>query len=88
MVRLSSSHAVGTVKIGYVSHKVLGEDVSRISQSFEIAHKNETNFIFEKAKLKNYHLNSVQLNLTEKKGTHLSIKWRINRRFNHKYYKY
>lgn len=64
------------------------EDVSRISQSFEIAHKNETIFIFEKAKLKNYHLNSVQLNLTEKKGTHLSIKWRINWRFNHKYCKY
>lgn len=108
MVGPSSSHTAGAVKIGYVSHKLLGEDVaeaeillhgsflltgkghgttyalvagllgmkeddSRIPQSFEIAHKNGMNFIFGKADLKNYHPNSVQLNLTGKKGRHLSI---------------
>lgn len=108
MVGPSSSHTAGAVKIGYVSHKLLGEDVadaeillhgsflltgkghgtnyalvagllgmkeddSRIPQSFEIAHKNGMNFIFGKTSLKNYHPNSVQLNLTGKKGRHLSI---------------
>ncbi|MBQ0051907.1 MAG: L-serine ammonia-lyase, iron-sulfur-dependent subunit beta [Treponema sp.] len=108
MVGPSSSHTAGAVKIGYVSRKLLGEDVKkaeillhgsflatgkghgtqfalvagllgmqtddiRIPESFELAKKCGMEFSFGEINLKNYHPNSVQLNLTGVDGRYLEI---------------
>lgn len=108
MVGPSSSHTAGAVKIGYVSRKLLGEEVvkaeillhgsflatgnghgtqyalvagllgmkeddSRIPDSFNIAAARGMEFSFGETNLKNAHPNSVQLNLTGKKGRYLEI---------------
>lgn len=49
------------------------QDDKRIPQSFEIARSKGIELVFGKANLKNYHPNSVQLNLTGKNGRHLEI---------------
>lgn len=49
------------------------QDDKRIPQSFEIARRKGIELVFGKANLKNYHPNSVQLNLTGKNGRHLEI---------------
>ena len=49
------------------------QDDKRIPQSFEIARSKGIELVFGQANLKNYHPNSVQLNLTGKNGRHLEI---------------
>ena len=49
------------------------QDDKRIPQSYEIARSQGIELVFGKANLKNYHPNSVQLNLTGKNGRHLEI---------------
>lgn len=49
------------------------QDDKRIPQSFEIARSKGIELVFGKANLKNYHPNSVQLNLTGKNGRYLEI---------------
>lgn len=49
------------------------QDDKRIPQSFEIAREKGIELVFGSANLKNYHPNSVQLNLTGKNGRHLEI---------------
>lgn len=49
------------------------EDDSRIPKSFELAEKEGIEFSFDKIDLKNYHPNSVLLDLVGKKGRHLKI---------------
>lgn len=49
------------------------QDDKRIPQSFKIAHSKGIELVFGQANLKNYHPNSVQLNLTGKNGRHLEI---------------
>lgn len=108
MVGPSSSHTAGAVKIGYVSRKLLGEDVKkaeillygsflatgsghgtqlalvagllgmlpddiRIPDSFSLAKESGMEFSFGEANLKDYHPNSVQLNLTGVNGRYLEI---------------
>lgn len=108
MVGPSSSHTAGACKIGYVSQKLLGEEIDfaeillygsflatgkghgtqfalvagllgmreddpRIPESFKIAEQKGIKITFGKADLKKYHPNSVQINLTGKKGRHLEI---------------
>lgn len=108
MVGPSSSHTAGAVKIGYVSRKLLGENVAnaeillygsflatgaghgtqyalvagllgmlqddvRIPSSFEIAKSQKMEFVFGEADLKDFHPNSVQLNLTGVNGRYLEI---------------
>lgn len=108
MVGPSSSHTAGACKIGYVSQKLLGEEIDfaeillygsflatgkghgtqfalvagllgmreddpRIPDSFKIAEQKGIKITFGKADLKKYHPNSVQINLTGKKGRRLEI---------------
>lgn len=108
MVGPSSSHTAGACKIGYVSQKLLGEEIDfaeillygsflatgkghgtqfalvagllgmreddpRIPESFKIAEQKGIKITFGKADLKKYHPNSVQINLTGKKGRRLEI---------------
>jgi len=49
------------------------EDDSRIPQSIEIAEKKGVELSFGSVNLKNYHPNSVQLNITGKNGRYLEI---------------
>lgn len=108
MVGPSSSHTAGACKIGYVTQKLLGEEIDsaeillygsflatgkghgtqyalvagllgmreddpRIPESFKIASQRGLEITFGKADLKKYHPNSVQINLTGKKGRTLSV---------------
>lgn len=108
MVGPSSSHTAGACKIGYVSQKLLGEEIAsaeillygsflatgkghgtqyalvagllgmreddpRIPESFKIAEQRKIKISFGRTDLKKYHPNSVQINLTGKKGRHLEI---------------
>lgn len=108
MVGPSSSHTAGACRIGYVSQKLLGEEIDsaeillygsflatgkghgtqfalvagllgmreddpRIPESFKIAEQKGIKITFGKADLKKYHPNSVQINLTGKKGRRLEI---------------
>lgn len=108
MVGPSSSHTAGAVKIGYVSRKLLGEDVKkaeillygsflatgsghgtqlalvagllgmlpddiRIPDSFSQAKESGMEFSFGEVNLKDFHPNSVQLNLTGVNGRYLEI---------------
>lgn len=108
MVGPSSSHTAGAVKIGYVSRKLIGEDIAkaeillygsflatgvghgtqyalvagllgmlqddiRIPESFNIAKEKGMEFSFGETDLKDFHPNSVQLNLTGKNGRYLEI---------------
>lgn len=49
------------------------QDDKRIPQSFKIAREKGIELVFGSANLKNYHPNSVQLNLTGKNGRYLEI---------------